>query len=183
MGGAAGAKYSDCTAAINSIVLDGLDLHVDSQLSFRLVSGATTNEVCGMIAARGKQMGILIGVHQRIEGIEFKNGSDWVPYVSNPHVSRNCAVGFGETVGLQWVGFSLAPGRTITPDELGPDRMGYGLRFTLRNFRTRFQVIPIVHACLDLNIVEFNVVSVHVIRIGKPRIVTSVDSTIDYRQA
>jgi hypothetical protein len=164
-------------------VLDGLDLQVDSRLSFRLVSGATTDEVRGMITARGKQMGMLIGMHQQIEGIEFKNGPDWVPYDSNPRVTRDCAVGFGETLGFQWVGFSLAPGQTITPDELGPDRMGYGFRFTLRNFRTRFQVIPIVHACLDLDIAEYNVVSVHVIRIDRPRIVTSVDSTIDYRQA
>jgi len=181
MGGLGGAKYVDCSAAITSIEVRGLDLHVDSRLSFRLVPGATINEVCGMITSRGKQMGIQIGVHQQIEGIEFKNGPDWIPYLSNPQVSRNCAVGFGETLGLQWVGFSLAAGRTITPDELGPDRMGYGFRFTLRNFRTRFQLIPIVHACLDLDIVEFNVVSVHVIRVGKPRIVTSVDSTVDYR--
>lgn len=183
MGGGGGAKYSDCTAAIISIELDGLDLKVTSFLSFRLVSGATTDEVCGMITERGKQMGMLIGAHQQIEGIEFKNGPDWVPYASNPKVARDCSVGFGETLGLQWVGFSLARGRTITPDELGPDRMGYGFRFTLRNFRTRFQVIPILHACLDLDIAEYNVVSVHVIRIARPRIVTSVDSTIDYRQA
>ncbi|HUG36953.1 MAG TPA: hypothetical protein VML54_08395, partial [Candidatus Limnocylindrales bacterium] len=60
-------------------------------------------------------------------------------------------------------------------------RMGYGFRFTLENFRTRFQMIPVLHACLDLPIARYHVVSAVVVRTANPRITCAVDSTAQER--
>lgn len=182
------AKYSNVTAEIADVKVEGLDAIVEGSLWFVLAPGVTPQDVCEEIRKRGKQMGILIKSTQHIRSAHFRSGDRWVEYQPNDTVARACAIGFGEASGDQWVGFSLNPGVEITPEVPEAGRMGYGLRFTLHNFRTRLQVIPIVHACLDLPIARLHVISVHVVRAlsddptqARSIVAATVDSTREQR--
>ena len=181
------AKYRNVAAEVLKLSVDGTALTVEGVFWFTLAAGTTAREACDQITNRGKQLAVLIGASQRIDTFDFRNGQTWVPYAPSERVARECAAGvndrfgLGELAGQRWVGFELGRGVTITPETQGGDRMGYGFRFTLENYRTRFQVIPILHACLDLPIAQYHVVSVVVARITNQRISCSIDSTQEER--
>lgn len=178
-----GAKYQDVTAEVIGLSLQGLTLTVEGNFWFTLAEGVTAQDACEQITNRGKQVALLIGASQRIDTIAFRNGEDWIAYGPSDRVARECVAGvndrfgLGEHAGQRWVGFELAAGLAIRPETPGPRRMGYGFRFTLENFRTRFQAIPILHACLDLPIAQYHVVSVVVVRTTNARVTCSIDST------
>ncbi len=177
------AKYRDVAAEVIALSLDGTALTVEGIFWFTLADGTTAREACDQITNRGKQLAVLIGTGQRIDSFSFRNGQAWVPYAPSDRVARECAsgvndrFGLGELAGQRWVGFELGTGVAITPETQGENRMGYGFRFTLENYRTRFQAIPILHACLDLPIAQYHVVSVVVARMTNQRITCSIDST------
>ena len=181
MGGiGARAKYAECIMEVRTIVVEGLTISVESDARFRLARGSTPKEVISLIEERGKKVGVLIKAHQRLVSMEFRNGDVWVPYERNDEVARECALGFGEARGDQWAGFSLAPKAvTIVPERQEPELIGYGIRFRLENFRTRLQVVPLVHACLDLDIARYHVIAAAVLRPDDPRVRVSVSSTLE----
>jgi hypothetical protein len=183
------AKYRDVVAEITGLTVQNHSAHVEGRFWFTLAPGVTARSACEEITRRGKQLALLIKSGQHVEQIAFRNGETWVPYRPSHRVTRACVAGvndrfgLGEHVGDQWIGFELPPGLTITPETPGDDRMGYAFRFTLENFRTRFQVIPILHACLDLAIAQYHVVSAAVLRTTNPRVACSIDSTAQERSA
>jgi hypothetical protein len=188
-------KYQDVVTEITEVAVEGLTLRVEGMFWFTLAPEATAESACEQITLRGKQLAVLIKADQRLEDIAFRNGKDWIAYTPSDTVARECVAGLesgppeyagsrfglGEPAGDRWVGFELAPGMTIIPESSGAGRMGYGFRFTLENFRTRFQVIPVLHACRDLPIARYHVVSAVVVRTNNPRISCSVDSTAEER--
>jgi len=177
------AKYRDVAAEVISLSMDGVALTVEGNFWFTLADGTTAQSACEQITTRGKQLAVLIGAGQRIDSIAFRNGQTWVPYAPSERVARECVAGvndrfgLGELAGQRWLGFELGTGVAITPVTRGANQMGYGFRFTLENYRTRFQVIPILHACLDLPIAQYHVVSVVVVRTTNMRVTCSIDST------
>jgi hypothetical protein len=183
------AKYQQVTAEITELTVQNATAHVEGRFWFTLAPGVTARDACEQITQRGKQLALLIKDGQHVEHIAFRNGQAWVPYTRSHRVTRACVAGvndrfgLGEHAGDQWVGFELAAGLTITPETPDERRMGYGFRFTLDNFRTRFQVIPVLHACLDLAIAQYHVVSAVVLRTTNPRVACSIDSTAQERSA
>lgn len=181
------AKYQNVITEVLEVFCDGLSARVQGRFSFDLVKGVTAQAACQEIERRGKQVAALIRADQRLESMEFRNGDAWAEYAPSDRVARECAAGvqggygLGEASGDRWVGFELAAGVAITPEFVTGDRMGYGFRFVLHNFRTRFQVIPMLHACRDLPIAQLHVVSLVVLRSDRVRIAASVDSTAEQR--
>jgi hypothetical protein len=181
------AKYRTVTAEVVEVRSEGLKVVVAGNFWFALAQGVTAKDACDQITDRGKQLAFLVKTDQDIESVEFRNGQNWIAYPRSDEVARACAAGIGDGFGLgeppgdRWIGFELSRGTEIIAETRGSDVMGYPFRFTLNNFRTRFQAVPVLHACRDLPIARLHVVSVVILRADKSRIGCSVDSTIEQR--
>ncbi len=116
-----------------------------------------------VLRQRGYKVGVRLKRGQRIARRGFRGDFGNVPLREDRAVTAELVRIFGQDAGEKWVGFVADPPLSIRPRRGRGNTISVDTRFTLTNFRSEPQFLPVVYAFGDQSFARHYILGVRVL--------------------